>query len=539
MPYDDFYGEEVDFTKLKYVLYARKSTTDESRQLRSISDQIADCLLVVKRLHLNFNENTDIRTEEKSAKIPTNRPVFNQILKEIREGKYNAILAWNPDRLARNMKEAGVIIDMVDNDIIKDLKFVTHPFVRSANGLMLLGMAFVLSKQYSDDLSQKVSRGVKKSFEEGKSGQIKHGYRRTKKGFYKPDGNNFELIKEAWQMKLNNDSLDTIAQVINEKGYLKKLKSGKCIRLRKQGLSTMFADSFYYGLMKQAGKVIDLREKYNFKSVVSEADFLIIQSMGRGRRKIKSGQPFKETFYPLKRLVTCGYCGHICSVAPSTGRKQRYLYFDCKNKLCPKHKLGLKYKTTRAKIVFDFISDLLKDGLGLTDKDYLKYQEWFSNGLVVRNAKIKNKINSNDGEIKNRRRWIKEKGMAITGSEFNKTTRKVVQDQMEEWQGELDALIAENKKLQESIIDPEAGKLSLKNFTNISKNASTYVKEGDPIVKDLICRIIFSNLIVEVDKVADFRLNEPFSTLLKGRLINSGREYWIRTNNLAHPMRAR
>ena len=32
--------QEIDITKLKYVLYARKSTTDEARQVRSIHDQI-------------------------------------------------------------------------------------------------------------------------------------------------------------------------------------------------------------------------------------------------------------------------------------------------------------------------------------------------------------------------------------------------------------------------------------------------------------------------------------------------------------------
>ena len=45
---------------------------------------------------------------------------------------------------------------------------------------MLLGMSFVLSKQYSDDLSQKVSRGVRRNFAEGKSAIPKHGYLRTK-----------------------------------------------------------------------------------------------------------------------------------------------------------------------------------------------------------------------------------------------------------------------------------------------------------------------------------------------------------------------
>ncbi len=35
--------EEIDRTKLRYVLYARKSTTDEGSQVRSVPDQIKYC----------------------------------------------------------------------------------------------------------------------------------------------------------------------------------------------------------------------------------------------------------------------------------------------------------------------------------------------------------------------------------------------------------------------------------------------------------------------------------------------------------------
>jgi site-specific DNA recombinase len=78
------------------------------------------------------------------------------MLNDLKKGIYDGILAWNPDRLARNMREGREILDMIDSGYIIDLKFVTHPFTPDANGKMLLGMAFVLSKQFSDELSQKV-----------------------------------------------------------------------------------------------------------------------------------------------------------------------------------------------------------------------------------------------------------------------------------------------------------------------------------------------------------------------------------------------
>ncbi len=142
---------EIDITKLKYVIYARKSTDDPERQSKSIPDQIAECRLLAKRLGLRVVDSPI--KESRSAKKPNNRPRFRELIKDIKKGKYDGIIAWNPDRLARNMLEGGEIIDMVDSETLKDLKFVTHHFTKDANGKMLLGMAFVLSKQYSDKLS--------------------------------------------------------------------------------------------------------------------------------------------------------------------------------------------------------------------------------------------------------------------------------------------------------------------------------------------------------------------------------------------------
>src|SRR3990167_4419311 len=183
----------LDITKLRYVLYARKSTTDETRQVRSIPDQVSDCQKLAADLGLRV---VKVLKETKSAKVPNQRPVFRQMVNDIKRGTYQAILAWNPDRLSRNMLEAGEIIDLIDQGIIKDLKFKTHFFTPDANGLMLLGMSFVLSKQYSDDLSQKVSRGVRNRFQEGKTPTPKHGYINNG-GNFRPDGKNFDIVREA------------------------------------------------------------------------------------------------------------------------------------------------------------------------------------------------------------------------------------------------------------------------------------------------------------------------------------------------------
>src|SRR5256884_8652010 len=103
--------QELDVTKLRYVLYARKSTDDPQRQVRSIDDQIAECRQLAQRLGIHIAE---IIIEKKSAKKPGKRPLFRQMLTAIYKKKYDGILAWYPDRLARNMREGGEIIDMID-----------------------------------------------------------------------------------------------------------------------------------------------------------------------------------------------------------------------------------------------------------------------------------------------------------------------------------------------------------------------------------------------------------------------------------------
>jgi site-specific DNA recombinase len=92
-------------------------------------------------------------------------PEFTKMLEAIRRGDYQGLIAWHPDRLARNMREAGEVIDMLDKLQIKDLLFATASYEDNANGKMMLGITFALSKQYSEHLSESVLRGYGRRIE--------------------------------------------------------------------------------------------------------------------------------------------------------------------------------------------------------------------------------------------------------------------------------------------------------------------------------------------------------------------------------------
>jgi DNA invertase Pin-like site-specific DNA recombinase len=144
-------------------------------------------------------------------------------LTDISDEVYDGLIAWHPDRLARNMKEAGEIIDLLDKKEILDLQFPSFTFENTTSGKMTLGITFVLSKQYSDTLSDNVKRGNKRMILEAKSvGTAKHGYKKNKNQRLIPDGNNFVLIQNAFKMRLGGSTFDQIAEYLNDNNYTKK-----------------------------------------------------------------------------------------------------------------------------------------------------------------------------------------------------------------------------------------------------------------------------------------------------------------------------
>lgn len=526
--YDD--EIQIDITKLRYVLYARKSTDDPQRQIRSIDDQIDECRAMAKRLGIKI---VAVIKEEKSAKKPGKRSEFNKVLHGIRTKQYDSILAWNPDRLARNMKEGGELIDMVDEGLILDLKFVTHHFTPDANGKMLLGMAFVLSKQYSDKLSQDVSRGVKRSLKEGKSsGTPKHGYVRDEDGFYRPDGKNFELICEAWEMRKTGKSLETIAAFLTEQGYERKYKdkaakAGRSVQMSDKILSDrVFNDPFYYGVLIQKGHKVDLREipGYNFVQATDSETYEYIQSL-TGRRSVLERK--RAVFKPLVEMVICAYCNKkMYPQTPQSGRtgeKHRILSYRCDTPYCTRKDKQFKlHQSVRAKVIFEFMYEMLKD-LQVTREDYDKLYARLKNANTSKLQDVAVTIHSQQGALKSIERDIKERSLKIINlsqsSPIYKTNEEYINDLSVQRQGIVDEIF----ELQAQVTDSTEDVMSFEEFLNVVQNADKHLRAADVAAKDRIARLIYLNVVVDDQNVVDYQIREPFKTYFQMHKVSSGR----------------
>ena len=150
--------------KQKYFLYARKSSEAEEKQVMSIEAQLFELKEFAKRENLNIVE---IFQESKSAKQP-GRSEFNKMITKAYASKEPmGILAWHPDRLARNSVDGGQIIYLIDIEKICALRFPQFWFEPTPQGLFMLQVAFGQSKYYSDNLSENVKRGVRQKLRRG------------------------------------------------------------------------------------------------------------------------------------------------------------------------------------------------------------------------------------------------------------------------------------------------------------------------------------------------------------------------------------
>lgn len=518
------YSRAPRATGLRYVLYARKSTEDDNRQVRSIDDQIRDCEKLARDQGLQVVE---VLKESKSAKRPHQRPVFSQMLQDIEAGKYDAILCWHPDRLCRNMLEGGVIINMLDESSLKDIRFHSHQFSNDANGKMLLGMLFVFSKQYSDDLSDKVNRGVQGNLSEGKSaGTPKWGYTRDElTGHYTPN-EHFDAVREAWRMRATGESLEAVTDYLNQQDVhrvTKVLHNRRAVRMTKSTASNMFHDPFYYGVLVQSGQNVDLTELVpNFEPITDRETYELIQAIGYGRIKGTTTQK-RVTFYPLRGMVYCAVCdsdSYMKVGKNKTGSGKYVLSYRCDNKACTRSPRSL-----RARHIFNSIYERL-DKLELGDEAYERYSAELDGLTEEKVQAIREDIHSKRGILSHIAKELNERSLAIGRLPETSPAYKPNIDALEQLTTQRTGLESAIRSLEEKIADPHKIKLNKDEFLNLVKTAANKMRAGSAVEKDVLCRILFLNLAVDNEKVVSYHWREPFTTLVRTTEIGFGGDGW-------------
>ncbi len=509
-----------DIRATRYVIYVRKSTDDPQKQVRSIEDQINECKDLAKRLQLTVVG--EIISEDISAKKPKRRPKFRAMVDAIERGEINGIIAWHPDRLARNMMEGGELIQLIDDGKLLDLKFVSFPFTNDANGKMMLGISFALSKHYSDKLSADVRRGNMNALKEGKSsGAYKAGYvRNGETGFYHLDPKNFAPMQKAWELRLKGIKEVRIVDEVNSMGYRRVLKA-KQARQRREQLMTVqklndyMKDPIYYGVLEQADREIDLTELYEFETMVTKEDWEKVQRMRRSHGKVKVKYDF-----PFRDIVYCAECRQLRTRGASKGKglKQRKkIYYRCDTKDCSERGKGV-----RAYVISDTIAELLRS-IRPEEIDRDKLQRALSDNVAATHKGVRDQIKT-----------LKTKRTKLANDKAAQALRRVKEDYddeaKKEYAAEQERLRSQITKLDEQIKTLEAtlafSHVDVERFLNTLKMASEDYGLVPHAVKNDIANMIVLNIYTAKAKVASVKLNPMFEDFIKHPIVLNGGQYW-------------
>lgn len=478
---------------MKYFLYCRKSSESEDRQVLSIDSQRKE----MERLASSWPEVAIIDTYEESfsAKAP-GRPIFEQMLRRIEKGEADGIIAWHPDRLARNSIDGGRVIYLLDRKQLKDLRFASFTFENNSQGKFMLSIIFGYSKYYVDSLSENVRRGNRAKYERGwlpnkpPAGYLNDLEAKT----IIPDPERFPLIRRMWELMLTGAY--SPRQIWEMAAFEWGLRTKKRKRIGGNPLSLsaiykILTNPFYAGILEWEGKTYPGKHD----PIVTLDEFDHVQRLlGRPRQARSKTYEFAYT-----GMIHCAECGFSVTAEEKTNRYgSRYTYYHCS-------KRRLDYRCLQPYV-----------SLFAIEKQMVQFLEEITIPEAIHNwalAKL-DRLSQKQGKEEEIQRHSAEKAQAATDRQLENLTKLRLRDLLTD-----DEYLKERNELEREKIQLRQG---LKEFNSdqtwfepardlilFNNRAMSWFKTGDIQTKRLILSMVGSNFLLK-DKKLFIEAKKPF-----------------------------
>ena len=395
-------------TVVKYCLYARKSTESEERQVLSIDSQIKEMLQLADREGL---EVVTMKRESHSAKETGQRPVFNEIVEELYQGKFNGILTWAPDRISRNAGDLGKIVDLMDAGRLLEIRTFSQRFTNNPNEKFLLMILGSQAKLENDNRGINVKRGLRTRVEMGLwPGMAATGYLNQK------------LMDRKCQVIIDPDRAPIVKKMFEKVAYekwsgrkvyhwLKFELNFKTIGNHNLALGNIFRilqSPFYYGVFEYPKKSGNWYQGKH-EPIITKELFDQVQEQLKRDNIVRQSHEFAFT-----KLMMCGLCESMISAEEKYKQLKdctvaKYIYYGCgrsKDRHCKSEYLREEELIDQLVKLMDQIN-LNEAGIKYKFEEELKRFNKFTKGVLgISNSKEKHE----DIELKTYAKYVLREG---------------------------------------------------------------------------------------------------------------------------------
>jgi len=261
--------------------------------------------------------------EEKETAAKTGRPVFNQMMRDLKSGRAGGLIVHKIDRSARNFRDWALIGDLADSGV--QIHFATETLdFGSRGGRLAADVQAVVAADYIRNLRDETIKGLQGRLKQGlypyraPLGYLDMGRGNPKK----PDPKLRRGIVDAFELYGTGEySFRSLQTELEARGY--RTPSDRPISL--SSLENILGNPFYAGI---------IRIKRTGETFPGVHETLITSDLFTRVQKVKanrSGKKVTKHAFTYRRLIRCAECGFTLS-----GERQKSrVYYRCHTSTCP------------------------------------------------------------------------------------------------------------------------------------------------------------------------------------------------------------
>jgi site-specific DNA recombinase len=344
--------------KDQYLLYVRKSTESEDRQVASIENQLEVLYQLAKEKGLNVLSTI---TESRSAKKP-GREGFSRLLSSIdQRDDIKGIICWKLNRLSRNPQDSGMLRQMLYDGKIIEIVTPTKTYLE-ADSDFVMAIEDAQSQKFIRDLREDTKRGIINKLEMGHAPILAPaGYKndmekRQGERTISPHPLYYPLVRKIFELALTGRFS---TQDLYKKAVQMGIKTNRGRPISRNQMYKVLRNPFYTGRFVYQG----VTYLGNHTPMISDPEFNAIQES-----LAKKGHPRKQKHdFDFRGFIKCGGCGYYWTGETHTKKSGKIFdYYKC----CKKGK-GCSQPMVSASDVKAQVSGFLN---GLTIKK--AYVDW-------------------------------------------------------------------------------------------------------------------------------------------------------------------